>query len=124
MAPLPEPIEEEMPVDEEQFEARSMAFFEAENDSGRETLHDTDSEAEDAQSVLGQLIEDAFGWNVSAMMNHWGVYLFVYQSGTGIEYILLCRQEEKGTDIIIAVHFHDHHHQQAGRQSVSCRRAS
>lgn len=66
LAPMQEfPIEEEVPVDEEQLESRSMAFFEAENDSGRETLNDTDSEAEDAQSVLGQLIEDAFGWNVS-----------------------------------------------------------
>lgn len=66
LAPMHElPIEEEVPVDEEQLEARSMAFFESENDSGRETLNDTDSEAEDAQSVLGQLIEDAFGWNVS-----------------------------------------------------------
>lgn len=50
---------------EELIETRTLDWTEAENDSGRETLNDTDSEAEDAQSVLGQLIEDAFGWNVS-----------------------------------------------------------
>lgn len=67
LAPLPELSgDEDGPeVDEVYLQARSMAMFEAENDSGRETLHDTDSEPEDAQSVLGQLIEDAFGWNVS-----------------------------------------------------------
>lgn len=64
LAPLPVPFEEEGLAEEEPVEVRSMNFFEAENDSGRETLHDTDSEPEDAQSVLGQLIEDAFGWNV------------------------------------------------------------
>lgn len=66
LAPLAEFAHEEE-VAEEQIEARSMAFFEAaeNDDSGRETSNDTDSEAEDAQSVLGQLIEDAFGWNVS-----------------------------------------------------------
>lgn len=64
LAPLPEPIEEVSAV-EELVETRTLDWTEAENDSGRETLNDTDSEAEDAQSVLGQLIEDAFGWNVS-----------------------------------------------------------
>lgn len=38
---------------------------EAENDSGTETLHDTDSEPEDQQSKQEELIQDCTGLNVS-----------------------------------------------------------
>lgn len=79
LAPLPAPFEEEL-ADEEPVEVRSMNFFETENDSGRETLHDTDSEPEDAQSVLGQLIEDAFGWNVRKN-DSWG-RIFNWRKGS------------------------------------------
>lgn len=38
---------------------------EAENDSGTETLHDTDSEPEDQQSKQEELIQECTGLNVS-----------------------------------------------------------
>ena len=78
LAPLPDingEAEDEVPVDEVQLEARSMAYDSAEKDedSGRETL--SDSDAEDAQSVLGQLIEDAFGWNVSKWVTYYVLWI-------------------------------------------------
>lgn len=42
---------------------------EGENDSGTETLHDTDSEPEDQHSKQEELIEECTGLNVSIYMS-------------------------------------------------------
>lgn len=57
---------------------------EAENDSGTETLHDTDSEPDDQQSKQEDLIEECTGLNVSIYLTvyictcHFTMFLFCY----------------------------------------------
>lgn len=64
LAPLPEVAEEAVAEEAVALEARLLGE-EGENDSGNETLHDTDSEPEDAEVKSLEFVEDAVGWNVS-----------------------------------------------------------
>uniref|UniRef100_A0A1B0GPE7 Aldehyde dehydrogenase domain-containing protein n=1 Tax=Phlebotomus papatasi TaxID=29031 RepID=A0A1B0GPE7_PHLPP len=62
LAPLPEVAEEAVAEEAVALEARLLGE-EGENDSGNETLHDTDSEPEDAEVKSLEFVEDAVGWN-------------------------------------------------------------
>lgn len=64
MAPLPDDLSRSS--DEPQLKT----ILEGENDSGTETLPDTDSETEDQdQAKQDEFIGDVVGWNVSTFLN-------------------------------------------------------
>lgn len=71
LAPMPgqEPTIKEESEDllEEETNETVMAFktIEEGDDSGTETLHDTDSEPEDQQTKQTNFIDSVVGWNVS-----------------------------------------------------------
>lgn len=59
------------PLHEDQFppELSLRTIEEQANDSGTETLQDTDSEPDDPQAKTVEMIEDCTGWNVSVLSN-------------------------------------------------------
>ncbi|XP_059619903.1 protein unc-13 homolog 4B isoform X1 [Phlebotomus argentipes] len=78
LAPLPEVAEEAVAV-----EARFLGE-EAESDSGNETLHDTDSEPEDAEVKSLEFVEDAIGWNLEELYEE-SLYVILHNIGAEIE---------------------------------------
>lgn len=69
LAPMPgEPTIKEEGEDSLQEESNEIVAFktiEEGDDSGTETLHDTDSEPEDQQTKQTNFIDSVVGWNVS-----------------------------------------------------------
>ncbi|XP_055698353.1 protein unc-13 homolog 4B isoform X3 [Phlebotomus papatasi] len=83
LAPLPEVAEEAVAEEAVALEARLLGE-EGENDSGNETLHDTDSEPEDAEVKSLEFVEDAVGWNLEELYEEI-LYEILHNIGAEIE---------------------------------------
>lgn len=88
LAPLPE--------DESTVTDHLNTIEEGENDSGTETLQDTDSEHDEQdQSKKEEFLEDFTGWNVSHYSLSHNLYLYIKSVNCNSVYILVQIQTEQ-----------------------------